>query len=57
MWTLNEAIDGRGTMWPVVFPVVGIAVVVLAINLVLAGREVEATRMEAPDRVRLEEAK
>ena len=56
MWTLGEDFRGKGTMWPVVIPVVAFSIVVVAVNLVLAAREVDATRVEAPDRLRLDDA-
>lgn len=56
IWTLEQAGRGKGMSWLVMFPVCGFGLVVLAVNLILAGREVEATRMDAPDRVQLDEA-
>lgn len=58
-WTLVETIDGGLTssvVWAIALPVVFVAICVLAANLVLAAREVDAVRIEAPERVREEDA-
>ena len=68
VWTLSEASDKAwsipfkvgipGTSLGFVVPMVAVvgltALVVLGINLAVAAREIEATRLEAPDRIRLD---
>ena len=55
-WTLAEAF-GRGRVDPLVlFNVCAAACVIFVVNLMLAVREVEATRVDAPDRVKEEMA-
>lgn len=54
-WTLGEALRSGSNVWPVLIPVVVTAIVVLAVNLVLAAREVDATRMETPKRLQLDD--
>ena len=50
-WTLDEAISGGPVVWAILFPVVASAICILAVNLVLAAREVDAVRQETPERV------
>ena len=50
-WTLIETIDGSWVMWPAVVTMGFAATAMFVLNLVLAAREVEATRLIAPVRV------
>lgn len=52
MWTLIETMDGSWMMQPIVVTVSTAGVSMFALNLVLAAREVEATRLATPERVR-----
>jgi hypothetical protein len=51
LWSLMEAVNGNWTMWPVVFTAGLAGLCMFALQLVLAAREVEATRMDTPLRV------
>jgi hypothetical protein len=51
MWSLIETMDGSWMMTPVVVTVGIAGLSMFAVNLVLAAREVEATRLETPERV------
>ena len=52
LWTLERAMFGAADAWTVILPVAGMAIAILATNLVLAAREVDATRIDVPERVR-----
>ena len=52
MWSLMEAIGGSWAMGPVVFTAGLAGLCMFLLNLVLAAREVEATRLVTPERVR-----
>lgn len=56
MWTLTEVLDGSFTMWPIVLAMGIAAIWMFCLNLVLAAKEIEATRLAAPDRVRRDDA-
>jgi hypothetical protein len=55
LWSLVEAVDGGFLMWPVVLTMVAAALCMFCINLVLAAREIEATRLVAPERVLIDD--
>ena len=55
MWSLIETMTGSYLMWPVVVTMSLAALTMFCLNLVLAAREVEATRLAAPERVRKDE--
>lgn len=51
-WTLAETISWNGTvMAEVNFVVLGVALIVLGVNLIVAAKEVEQVRIDAPERV------
>ena len=52
LWTLIEVVDGTWGMNSVMITTVPVAILMCALQLVLAAREVEAVRMETPVRVR-----
>ncbi len=55
MWTLTDLLDSRSAD-PLVITVVALgALAILVINLMLARGEIESVRMEAPDRVKLDD--
>lgn len=56
IWTLYETINGSWVMAPVVRAMGLAGFLMFALNLVLAAREVEATRLTAPQRVREDDA-
>ena len=55
-WTLIETINGSWVMWPAVLTMGSAAMAMFALNLVLAAREVETTRLVAPVRVMEDDA-
>ena len=51
-WPLAETISWNGTvMAEVNFVVLGVALIVLGVNLIVAAKEVEQVRIDAPERV------
>jgi ABC-type transport system involved in multi-copper enzyme maturation permease subunit len=50
-WTIAETIDGNGTVLAEASVVLVTALIVLAVNMVVAAKEVEQVRLDAPERV------